>query len=316
MAKREHAPYRIGIYPVPGFALLSYACTVEPLRAANLLSGRTLYEVVHFQPGTPSPSSGAAEVAGGMAVGEVPPLDLFLIIAGGDPATITDKRLFNWLARLARATPQIGGVSGGPVILAQAGLMDGRRMTVHWEHAPALAELHPGLLLERRLFVIDRDRMTCGGGTAPLDLMHALITEHHGADFARQVSDWFLHTDIRAAAAPQRGGLSERLGTTSAPLLVAVGAMENHIADPLSLSQLAGMAGVSQRQLNRLVVAKLGVPTMAFYRRLRLEAAQRLLTHSPLSLTEIALATGFSSSAHFSRGFSEAFGRPPSSLRN
>ena len=128
------------LLPVPAFALMSYACTVEPLRAANLLSGRMLYEVVHFQPGTPSPSSGAAEVAGGMAVGEVPPLDLFLIIAGGDPATITDRRLFNWLARLARATRQIGGVSGGPVILARAGLMNGRHMTVHWEHAAGLAE--------------------------------------------------------------------------------------------------------------------------------------------------------------------------------
>lgn len=308
-------PYRVGVFPVPGFALMSYACTVEPLRAANLLSGKQLYDVVHFDQGTASPSSGSASVAGAAAVGDTPELDLFLIIAGGDPSAFSDRKVFSWLSRLARSCRQIGGVSGGPVILAKAGLMEGRRMTVHWEHAPALAEIGPTLLLERRLFVIDRDRVTCGGGTAPLDLMHALIGSHHGPVFARLVSDWFLHTGVRGPSDPQRGGLVERLGSTSAPLLDAVSVMENHISDPLTLGQLAALSGVTARQLNRLSRQEFGQTTMEYYRGIRTRAARRLLENSALSLTDIALATGFANSAHFSRCFSKYYGHPPSQVR-
>ena len=89
--------------------------------------------------------------------------------------------------------------------------MAGRRMTVHWEHAAALAEISPHLVIERTLYVIDRDRVTCAGGTAPMDLMHALITQHHGAPFARLASDWFLHTEVRPSGGPQRAGLVNRV---------------------------------------------------------------------------------------------------------
>jgi len=304
-------PFRIGVFPAPGFALMSYACTVEPPRAANLLAKRRLYDVVHFGERT-AQSSGIAGVPSDHPVGHIPPLDLLLVIAGGDPAAFRDEATFRWLKRLDRAGVQIGGVSGGPVILAEAGLMDGRRMTVHWEHGPALAERHPDLLIERRLYVIDRDRVTCGGGTAPLDLMHALITSHHGAAFARRVSDWFLHTDVRASAAPQRAGLVERLGTRSPRVLDAVAAMEDHIADPLSLTQLALIAGVTERQLNRLFRAELGASAMSYYRRIRLEVAQALLTGSAVPIGEIASATGFASAPHFSQAYVRAFGRPPS----
>lgn len=188
-------------------------------------------------------------------------------------------------------------------------------MTVHWEHAPALAEIAPHLLLERSLYVIDRDRVTCAGGTAPLDLMHALIARHHGAGFAREVSDWFMHTDIRPSGDPQRAGLVERLGTTSAPVLDAVAAMQSHMGDPLTLAQLALIAGVTPRQLNRLFQDRLGDSTMRYYRKERLRLALHLLRGSALSITDIALATGFSGSAHFSTAFSTWHGVPPSRAR-
>ena len=92
-----------------------------------------------------------------------------------------DRAVIPWLIRMARKGIRLGGVSGGPLVLARAGLMNGRRMTVHWEHAELLAEISPHLMIERSLYVIDRDRVTCAGGTAPMDLMHALIARHHGA---------------------------------------------------------------------------------------------------------------------------------------
>jgi len=309
-------PFRVGFLLVDGFALMSYSAALEPMRAANLLAGRTLYEMEHLPVlGAQSISSSGAVVRATTHIGERVDFDLIIVVAGGDPARFSDERVFQWLRHLARRGVQIGGVSGGPVILAKAGIMTGRRMTVHWEHAPALDQFEPALVLERTLYVIDRNRMTCAGGTAALDMMHALITVHHGAEFARSVSDWFMHTDIRPAGRPQRAGLVERYGTTSLPVIQAIELMENHIADPLALEQLAQLTGLGARQLNRLFHDKLGRSTMKFYRNLRLDKADNLLTQSTLSVTEIALASGFSSSAHFSQSYRQRFDRSPTARR-
>jgi transcriptional regulator GlxA family with amidase domain len=307
---------RIGILPVEGFAMMSYASLVEPMRAANLLARRVLYDMVNVSTGpAPVASSGAAVVMPQARVGDDLDLDYLFVVAGGDPTGYDDRRVMTWLARLAREGVPLGGVSGGPIILARAGLMAGRRMTVHWEHAAALAEISPHLLIERTLYVIDRDRVTCAGGTAPMDLMHALISQHHGAPFARLVSDWFMHTEVRPSIGPQRAGLVERVGSNTPAILDAVEAMEAHVAEPLPLERLAAYAGLSPRQLNRLFQDRLGRSTMRYYRELRLDKAQSLLRNSPLSLTEIALATGFASSSHFSRVYAQHFGGPPSSYR-
>ncbi|MEO1025379.1 MAG: GlxA family transcriptional regulator [Pseudomonadota bacterium] len=307
----KETPFRVGIFAVPGFALMSYACTVEPLRAANLLSRRPLYQVLHFGEGAHVASSGAASIERQHDVGETVGLDLLLVVAGGDPFAFEDPATFAWLKRLARRRVQLGGVSGGSVLLAKAGLMEGRRLTVHWEHAAGLSEQFPDILIERRLFVIDRDRVTCGGGTAPLDLMHALINSHHGSAFARLVSDWFLHTDIRSATDPQRAGLVERLGPQSPHVIEAITAMESHVGDPLSLSQLALMAGVSPRHLNRLFAQAFDQSVMDIYRNLRLETARRMVRSTAMSAGEIGAATGFGSAAHFSNAYKAHFGIGP-----
>ena len=309
-------PFRIGFLMIDGFALMSYAAAIEPLRAANLLAERTLYEFDHIPAsGDHAVSSSGAVIDGTMRVGDRATLDLLLVVAGGDPIRYKGLHVFQWLRTMARRGVPLGGVSGGPVILARADVMTGRRMTVHWEHAPALGELYPDLMLARSLFVMDRDRITCAGGTAPLDMMHALITKHHGADFARLVSDWFMHTEVRPSGGPQRAGLVERYGTTNRPVIQTIEIMEGHIADPLTLRQLSTLSGLGVRQLNRLFGEKLGVSTMAFYRDLRLEKAENLLQQSTLSVTEVAQATGFSGSAHFSQAFKTRYGRVPSDLR-
>lgn len=307
---------RIGVLPIDGFAAMSFAALTEPMRAANLLARRTLYDtVVYSASGHPVQSSGTMLVMPQARIGGEDRLDYLFVVAGGDPTAFGDRAVTTWLTRLARAGVPLGGVSGGPVILAQAGLMQKRRMTVHWEHAAALSEISPHLVIERSLYVIDRDRVTCAGGTAPMDLMHALITQHHGAAFARQVSDWFMHTDIRPSAGPQRAGLLDRVGSNNPAILDAVETMEAHVAEPVTLDRLAETAGISPRQLNRLFSEKLGRSTMRYYRELRLDKAQSLLRNSPLTLTEIALATGFANSSHFSRAYTAQFGQPPSAYR-
>ena len=310
---------RIAFVLVEGFALMSFAAVTEPLRAANLLAGRRIYEIFHFSAGAKTPemlrSSSAASVAVaglGEATGTY---DLAFVVAGGDPVGFRDGGVFQWLRRQARHGCILGGVSGGPAVLANAGVMENRRMTLHWEHAAALAERHPDLLLERTLYVVDRDRITCAGGTAPLDMMHALIAEHHGAVFARKVSDWFMHTDVRPAGGPQRAGLAERYGTARHAVLAAIEAMENHIADPLPLAGLGRIVGVSARHLNRQFSAGLGRSAGAFYRDLRLEKSRELLRQTDLPVLEIAIATGFSGAAHFATAYRKRFGETPSRHR-
>ena len=315
-ALKQSGAFRVGFLLVDGYALMSYSSAEEPLRAANLLRPGA-YDMVHIslEDGGAVSSSGAVVPASSLA-SSMEPFDLILVVAGGDPFKLKSSKLSKWLRRQARQGALIGGVSGGPVILARAGLMSGYRMTLHWEHAQTLSETSPDSLIERSLYVIDRNRLTCAGGTAPLDMMHALITQHHGADFARRVSDWFLHTTIRMSNAPQRSGLAERYGTHNQSILTAIEVMENHIAEPLELGQLASIVGLGVRQLNRLFKQKLGVSTIAFYRNLRLGIAENLLQQSQLSVTDIAMASGFVSAAHFSSSFKTRYGVAPSVLRS
>jgi transcriptional regulator GlxA family with amidase domain len=305
-------PQKFGHIILPGFALMSYASAVEPLRAANLLAGTELYQWTSFSDGGgPVASSSGALVETANLPSERDDLDTVLVVAGGNPSQWRSPRIDGCLRRLARLGVRIGGVSGGPYMLARAGLLDGYLFTVHWEHAAALREAFPALRPEAARFIADRDRLTCGGGIAPLDMMHALIAERLGDAFARQVSDWFLHTHIDQPSDPQRGSVIERYGVHHPGLAAALAVMETNVSTPLSRPAVAAYAGVSPRHLERLFIRHLGTGFAAQYRRIRLDQARRLLRQSPLSITEVAMATGFSSAAHFSRSYREIFGRSP-----
>ena len=312
----EKSTMRIGILLIDGFALMSYSAIVEPMRAANLLKRHALFSIRHIAVyESRVRSSCGAEVKVSTYVGENVDFDMVFVVAAGSPANFQDAQTFSWLQLLARRGVTLAGVSGGPVILVAAGVMDSYRMTVHWEHAELLNETSPDLFVSRTLYLVDRDRITCAGGIAPLDLMHSLITEYYGGDLAQRVSDWFMHTDIRPSGGPQRAGIVARYRTNSAPVVVAIETMENHIADPLSLSQLALVTNISERQLNRLFDQELGQTTMRFYRFIRLEIAQIMLRSSSLSIQEIAFATGFSTATHFSQCFKKRYEKSPGTLR-
>jgi transcriptional regulator GlxA family with amidase domain len=307
---------KIGFLLLPEFALMSYASATEPLRAANLIAGRELYRLSIF-----SPDGGSAPSSSGAVVPAVPlpsrgtGLDMVFVCAGGSPRDWHHPAVHACLRQLAREGVRIGGISGGPYLLAAAGLLAGRDFTIHWEHAPALLEAFPDLAPRQARFVIDGNRITCGGGIAPLDMMHALIAERMGADFARRVSDWYLHTQIGEPAAPQRASLAERYGVHHPGLLSVLAKMEETIEMPLDRTTMARIAGVTARHLDRLFAAHLQTTFLEQYRRIRLQHALRLLRQSPLSISEIAVATGFSSAGHFSRLFREAFGRAPRDMR-
>lgn len=307
---------RIGFVLIEGYAMMSTAAALEPLRAANLFLGRAHYDIVPLSvAGGPVRSSLPAAIDT-VALAEAGyDFDLVFVVAGGDPLAVRDAALFSWLRALDRRGVPLGGISGGAALLLRAGLMESRRMTVHWHHLEALREITGGAVLDRRLYVIDRDRYTCAGGTAPLDMMHAILSAEHGTGFAGLVSDWFIQTEIRVADAPQQASVAARYGPLPRPVTEALELMESHIADPLALSQLAGLIGLSARQLERQFQAAQGASVMQTYRRIRLETAQAMLRRSRLPVSEIAAMTGYVTQAHFAERYRGMFGETPSQTR-
>ena len=297
--------------------MITYASAIEPLRAANQLSGRILYRWWHAAPeDKPAMASNGAAVLPDFKFGaDAGSLDLLIVCAGGNPATFNDRRTFAWLRKLASGGVIIGGISGGPFMLAKAGLLKGRRCTVHWEHMPALHEAFPDIELTQSLFEIDRDRITCSGGVAGLDLMTALIARDHGYELGAAVNDWFLHTYVREGGEPQRMDLRYRFGVTNQKVLNALKAMESRLETPLSREQLAKVAGLSLRQLERSFQSQLGHGVHAHYLSLRLSRSRQLLRETSLSILEVALATGFASASQFSRAFRKSFGFSPRKAR-
>lgn len=295
---------------------MSAASAVEPLRAANLLSGRVLYEMQFLSISggwMQSSVTGAFDTLPLSSAGDE--FDILFVVAGGNPMQAQDQKVLGFLRRLARLGVALGGISGGAAVMAQAGVLAKRRFTIHWQHLDSLRETYPDALIERRLFVIDRDRFTCAGGMAPLDMMHALIAGAHGHELARAVSDWFIHTGIRDAEAPQQLDPVHKYDLHHPALVTMIELMNSHLADPLRLEDLGQLCQVGTRQLERLTKAKLGQSVMQFYRKMRLQKAEELMTQSSLSLPDIAQATGFASRSHFSRAFHNEFGLSPAVYR-
>jgi len=300
----------------PGFALMSYAAAIEPLRAANLISGQELYRWWHAAPGgKPVTASNGVAIIPDCGTGVDLDADKVFVCAGGNPATFEDRGVFAWLRRLARKGVTIGGISGGPYILAKAGLLDQRRATLHWEHLPAFREAFPDITVMSSLFEIDGTRITCSGGISALDMMVALIERDHGRQLAASVGDWFLHTHIREGMGPQRMDLRYRLCVADEKLLFVLRAMETSLETPQSRAALASGAGISLRQLERLFHRHIGHGIHRHYRWLRLERARQLLRETTLPVLDVALATGFASSSQFARAYRRAFGEPPSLTR-
>jgi transcriptional regulator GlxA family with amidase domain len=306
----------VGFLLVPGFALMSYAAAVEPLRAANQLSGRELYGWWHAAPGRrPAAASNGVAIMPDYGPDSAAAADLVFVCAGGNPAAFDDRETLAWLRRLARRGVTLGGISGGPYVLAKAGLLDGRQATLHWEHAAGFREAFPDVDVVPSLFVLDGDRITCSGGVSALDMMVALIGRDHGHDLAAAVGEWFLLTHIREGMGPQRMDLRHRLGVSDEKLLVVLEAMQARLETPLPRGALARLAGTSLRHLERHFRAAMGTTIHAYYLGLRLERARQLLRETGISVLDVALMTGFGSASQFSRAFARRYALSPSRYR-
>ena len=310
-------PHSVGFFLVPQFALFSFATGLEALRAANRLSGAQLYDwVLISKDGEAVSSSSGIEVIPKASIAAVERLDEVIVAAGIGGDRYRDPQVLSWLKKLARRGCRMGAVSLGSYVLARAALLDGYRCTVHWENLESFKEEFPQLDVTPEVFEIDRNRMTCSGGTAALDLMLSLIAAEHGRELAVRVAEQFIHERIRDNHEQQRMALRIRSGISHPKLLHAITLMEEHQEQVLSRAELATRIGVSARQLERLFRRYLGRTPTRYYLELRLQRARSLLLQTSLSIMEVALACGFVSASHFTKSYREHFGRRPRDERS
>ncbi|HEY2661601.1 MAG TPA: GlxA family transcriptional regulator [Caulobacteraceae bacterium] len=302
----------IGFLLAPGFSALAFFSALEPLRVANRLSGRGLFVWRVY-----SEDGEAVEASNGMRIvvdavfgAESPPT--LIVCSGFEPARSESRKALATLRQFSRAGVMLGALDTGAHILAKAGLLDGVRVSMHWEAAPAFREEFPHIEVTGELFEVEKRIFTCAGGTAALDLMLDRIGRQHGPALAAAVSEQFIHDRIRSSRDHQRMELSTRLKVTNSKVLSAVALMERHLEQPLDPGALARQTGVTSRQLERLFNAALGVSPQRYYRDLRLMRARHLLRQTDMPVLDIAVATGFTSGSALSRSYRDRFGASPS----
>lgn len=317
MPDERERPETFAFLPVPGFSMMSLMSAIEPLRALNRLLGRTAYRWRFV-----GPDAGVATATCGLPVpmesfaGLVPEID-YLFVCGGLRIQLEEeeRRYLALLREARRRGLRIGSLSTGTYLLARAGLLDGYRCTIHWENRAAFRETFAHLECTTKIYEIDRDRLTCSGGTAAMDLVLHLIEDAHGSELAQRVANQFHHERIRSHVDDQRGGRIESLNCLPGNLRTAVEIMHARIEEPLPVPDIAMQVGLSARQLERLFLAHVGRSPLRYYMELRLDRARELLLYSDLQVIEIAVQVGFTSTSHLASWYSRVYGMRPSDAR-
>jgi AraC family carnitine catabolism transcriptional activator len=300
---------------VPRFSMIALYGALEPLRVANRFAGPTFSWRFVSADGQPVAASNDIPVSVSGDLSSVGTPALAVISASYEPEKGVTRPMLSALKGLARRRVPMAAIDTAPFLLAEAGLLDGYQATCHWESLPGFRESYPKVLAEQSLYVTDRDRMTCAGGAAAIDMMLDWIGRLLGRPLAVMVADQLIHYRSLEEPAKARLPAAARYGTTDARLLKIITAMEEQEEEPLAAGELANLAGISVRQMERLFRDVLNERPMGFYLKLRLEKAERLITYSSMSMSEIAVACGFSSLPLFSRSFRARYGKAPTALR-
>lgn len=309
-------PVEIAFLLIEEFSAMSVTTAVETLRAANRLLRRDAYSwyfVSHDGESVRSSAGPRFEVEHDL--GESLKPDFLFVCASNIHDPPYRQKLHARLRQFDRVGVKLGSVSIGAFILARAGLLEGRRCTVHWEYEPAFREEFPEIDLVPALYVIDGDRYTGSGGIASMDLFLRLIEERHGEEICLAIANNFHLDRIRNEGDAQRSGSIARTSTMPASVQSAVKLMLANIEIPLSNAEIAARIHTSVRNLERMFKRNLKASPAKFYLSLRLEKARELLVHTNLSTLEVALQCGFSSSSYFARCFQREFGARPSEVR-
>lgn len=294
------------------FTLLSFAAAVDCLRIANLMAGQELYSWMLVGEGgdTVSCSTGTSFNLD-CDLTELHRDDTVILCGGRDVQAATTKKVLNWLRRESRRGITMGGLCTAAFSLAKAGLLDGKRATIHWENQDSFAEEFLEVELTKSVFVKDGNRWTTAGGTSSIDLFLQIIADQFGEELANAVADQQIYSAIRTDQDTQRLSIPTRIGVRHPKLSRVIQAMEQNIEEPISPSILAKDVGMSTRQLERLFRRYLNRSPKRYYMELRLQKARNLLMQTDMSVINVALACGFASPSHFSKCYRSHYDTTP-----
>jgi AraC family transcriptional regulator, glycine betaine-responsive activator len=307
---------KIAFLTLDEYTMIALSSAIEVLRMANRLSGQTHYSwTVLTVDGKPVPSSSGLAFADAVTYDAADDPDMVLVCGGTNVTRFVDEKVVNLLRRIARDGVVLGGLCTGTYALVKAGLLDGYKCTIHWENMAGLREFHSRVKFQEELFVIDRDRMTCTGGTAPIDMMLALVRSSFGKTLVAEISNQFILERVRDGFDRQHIPVAARLGFNHSALVDIAALMEANFEEPLTAVELAKLAGLSLRQVQRMFQESLETTPTKYYLQLRLRRARELLLQSQMSITQISVSCGFQSTCHFSKSYRALYGRTPRSER-
>ena len=296
---------------IENFSLLSFAGAVDALRIANRIAPKSYTWSLTSETG--SAVSCSANISYNVDSGflELGRDDTIILCGGVNIQVATTKRLLNWLRRDARKGVKMVALCTASYSLAKAGLLNGKKATIHWENQDSFSEEFEEIELTKTVFVVDGNRMTTAGGTSSIDLMLQLIANDLGEEKANYVADQLIYSSIRTNEDEQRLSIPTRIGVRHPKLSRVIQTMEVNIEDPISPSDLASNVGMSTRQLERLFRRYLNKSPKRYYMGLRLQKARNLLMQTDMSVINVALSCGFSSPSHFSKCYRSHYETTP-----
>ena len=316
------AKLRVGFVLQPQFTLLALSGMVEILRVAADEGGRS--RQIHCRWNTMTPGAAAVSSSCGLVVqpdSDLLPPDHFdyVVIVGALPEAqkSAPPAIDDYIRQAARQGVTLVGACTGSFLLARAGVMDGYRCCVHHYHEDAFEAEFPHIQpVTDQLYVIDRDRITCPGGTSPLDLAAHLVERHLGEHSAVKVNELFMFNEARKGSAPQTQFVTQWASAINSPLVQrAILIMQQRMSQPRTIANIAAELDVSSRKLERHFKAHLAMLPKEFYLRLRLDRSLWQLEHSQHALAVIASQCGFADASHFSQTFKKYFQLTPQAAR-
>jgi transcriptional regulator GlxA family with amidase domain len=307
----------IGILIYPDFQILDAAGPISVFEIAGRFASHNVTPAIRLLAETPGPvrsSSGVEMLARGLRPS---PAITTLIVAGGEGVgtAATCKKTLGFVRAMAKRGIRVASVCSGAYVLAEAGLLDGRRATTHWQRTRHFLKSYPKVKLEAdQIFVRDGDIWTSAGITAGIDLALAMATEDFGEEVAQKTARQLVLYNRRSGGQSQFSQLLELKAPSGrfAPLLSWA---REHLDAKLTVEDLAERAGMSSRHFARAFIAETGTTPSKAIERLRIEVARARVQSSSEAIERVAQVTGFRDPERMRRAFIRAFGQPPQSLR-
>ena len=307
---------RVTLLVLPESSMMSLASVLDTMRATNRIAGAVLFEWnIATLSGKPARLTSDLLIEPDVVLDAHSSGDVLIVIASFNHQHHAGPAHLKLIKRMSHNFSAVGGIETGSWILARSGLLENRSATTHWEDLEEFATHFPLVDLKADRFVIDGSIFTTGGASPTFDFMLYLIRKRYGYPLAIEVSSAFIYDGVHSATDTQPLVSLGMLENNEPRVAAAIHVMEQYIDETIPVKSIAGQVNISIRMLEYLFRQTLDMSPAAYYRRLRLQTARRMVVDTRLKLQEIAVRTGFNSLSSFSRLFKNYYQESPGECR-